>query len=517
MPEPNLPTSFDESPARPVPWRRLLAAFRDLGVPPDEDPGEQLACEPSLNRYTAFWVFGETLDATYAALEGMRLADEERAEPLLTRLEPRLYEFLHRHYDSEGSRFVTDCSDRTGGLFAAHTGLGVLRSLARVDGNENLGEERAQAGLARIDVESESIHDLLAACRAGDGVVENPAHPLIPTVTALYTASSILWNLEGNGSDRLPRFIEPRRLERFLLGCLRRQRVDERRIAGFVIHPDHQELCVNTTYFGLQLMKRLEIPLDLERQREIESFLTLSYCEGGFRSTRREPRSLNATFWGLRGLALVMPPDRWLRFRESKRGRIAQFLLECRRQRGGGAPFARDPKRFVENCLATRYWLQIPKLLEFPLSSEQSGEVFRFYEDRLNEETGGFESYPPTAVDRRDLTPAALEAALERKDATLLRHHDAKLDDPSRPPAYAPDTKMIELYERLEELERSLGDAGPRDRQDVERRIEETWRQLRLRQEEEADRFEAHFEAEVLAPLRAGRADLTEIRERLSR
>lgn len=502
--------------AQPVPWEKVLRGFRDLGVPPEGEPGEQLACEPSLNRYTAFWVFGPTLDAAYAALEGMWLAAPIRTKALIERLEPKLFELLHRHYDQASGRFVTDSSNRTRGLFSAHTGLGVLRSLTGVHGNESLGEERARAGFERIGLESESVHDLLADCRRGDGVVENPDHPLVPTVTALYTASSILWNLEGDSSDGLPRFIEPRRLERFLLGCLKHQHVDDRRVSGFVIHPDHQELCVNTTYFGLQLMERLGIPLDLACQQEIESFLTLSYCDGGFSSTRREPRSLNATFWGLKGLQIVMPPDRWREFLTKAKTRIARFLLECWRSTGGGAPFAPYPDKFVENCLATRYWLQILATLEVPLENGHRDEVFRFYQDRLDEKTGDFEAYPREAIDLQNLTLPKLEVVLTEKDEKLLRYHEEKLDDSDRPPSYTLDTRMIDLYERLEQLERVKRLAEPRNRPEVEQQLKATWQKLRRRQEEEADRFEAHFEAEVLAPLRAGRAELAELRERLT-
>jgi hypothetical protein len=502
-----------------LPARRLLKGFRDLGV--SEDPHDRLACEPSFNRYTAFWILGETLDAAYAALEGMLLASRERALQAIENMRRQVLSSLGRHFDPQQSRFTTDSSDRTRGLFAAHTAIGVMRSLEGLPSNRPLTWTGFRKYLDRTGYGApvharEGLENLLAGCREGDAVVENPQRPLIPTITALYTASSILWFLgEGTNDDRdggLSRFIDRRRLERFLRGCLKRQRVDDWWIAGFVMHPDHEELCVNTTYFGLKLMERLGVALEPGCDREIEAFLTLSERDGGFSSTRREPRSLNATLWGLKGLQLVAPP-RWAAFVRGRRSSITRFLTLCRNRDNGGAPFAPDLTRYGENCLATRYWLQIHELLGLDLSVADRERAFEFFRWQGNESTGGFRAYPEDLVDLRGFGADDLERFLAEKDDKLLRYHHRKLHDLEQAPSYAPDTRMIALYDRLAALEREEM-CRELDPVKIRAELDAVWKELRARQEAEAARFEARFDEEVLAPLRAGRAELAALRER---
>ena len=389
-------TATTESPEAPprLSARKILEGFRDLGVP--DDPTEKLACEPSFNRYTTFWVLGDTLNASYAALEGMLLACRDEARSAIKTIRPTILSYLARHFDPARGRFATDSSDRTHGLFATHVAIGVMRSLEGLGSKECLGWERFDRFLREIGPEAagagaEGLKDLLAGCCEGDGFVENLERPLIPTLTALYTASSILWYL-GEDPDHesgLTRFIEPHRLERFLFGCLKRHLVDGRWISGFAIHPDHSELCVNTTFFGLRLMDRLGVSREPGCDLEIEGFLTQSYKDGGFSSTRWEPRSLNATYWGLRALKIVLP-TRWTDFLSKHGPSIGRFVASCQNRCNAGAPFAPDLARYGENCLATRYWLQIMRLLSVDLDNEERKRIFEFFWKRFDPEMGGF-------------------------------------------------------------------------------------------------------------------------------
>lgn len=504
-----------------LPAREILEGFRDLGVP--DDPTAKLACEPSFNRYTAFWVLGETLDAGYAALEGMLLACGERARPAIESIRPAVLSHLARHFDPGRGRFSTNSSDRTRGLFATHVAIGVMRSLEGLGHNERLGWRRLdrylhEAGLEAAPAVAEGIRALIAGCREGDAVVENPEKPLVPTLTALYTASSILWYLGGEGEQGwdLTGFIDPHRLERFLFGCLKRQRVDDRWISGFAIHPDHSELCVNTTFFGLQLMVRLGVSREPGCDAEIESFLTQSYKDGGFSSTRWEPRSLNATYWGLRALRIVAPPTRWTGFLRRQEDAIGRFVASCRNRRNAGAPFAPDLTRYGENCLATRYWLKIMQLLGVGLPGEEAERIYQFFWHQFDHKTGGFRAYPADRVALDSFGAQDLERFLDEKDARLLAHHRERRDHLDRSVSYFPDTRTIELYDRLVELDEAR-QRGDRDPEAIEEQTARTWKELRARQEEEAVRYEAAFDEQVLAPLRRGLREIEEIEGRLAR
>jgi hypothetical protein len=520
MPEPDRANGGSpEAPPR-LPARKILDGFRDLGV--RDDPTEKLACEPSFNRYTAFWVLGETLDAGYAALEGMLLACPREARAVINGIRPAVLSYLAGRFDPMCGRFATDSSGRTRGLFATHAAIGVMRSLEGLESNQRLGREGFGQYLRAIGAEvacegPEGIEALLAGCRAGDGVVENPEKPLIPTLTALYTASSILWYLGEDQSEKLglTRFLEQHRLERFLFGCLKRHVVDGQWVSGFTIHPDHSELCVNTTFFGLRLMDRLGVSREARCDKEIERFLTLSHKDGGFSSTRWEPRSLNATYWGLRALKIVAPPTRWTDFLSRHRRSIGSFVASCRNPHNAGAPFAPDLARYGENCLATRYWLQIMRLLGVDLDDGERKRIFEFFRQRFDPATGGFRAYPGERVALDGFAAPELEQFLDGKDERLLAHHRQNTEGLKRPPFFSPDTHTIELYDRLVELEaakgRSEGDTGA-----IEEQVEQTWRELRARQEVQAARYESVFDEEVLAPLRRGLLEIEEIEARLA-
>ena len=100
-----------------------------------------------------------------------------------------------------------------------------------------------------------------------------------------------------------------------------------------------------------------------------------------------------------------------------------------------------------------------------------------------------------------------LDRYLDEKDETLLRHHEARLADVSRPPSYLPSSRTSELYDRLAELEAS-GAKGED--------LDSVWSELRQLQSEEAARFEAYFDAHVLEPLREGHTELDHLEKLLT-
>lgn len=508
----------------PLPARRLLGGFRDLGVGDDEDRRSKLACDPSFNRYTAYWLLGETLDAAYAAFEGIFLISPAEADALVTESEGRITGFLEQHHDPASGCFIADSSERTRGISAFHAAVGLARGLAKIQPGKPL-TSKALGGLV-LGTEGggrkllDAAESLVADARCGDGVLENPARPLIPTLTTLYTAASVLWNLSPTRSRGIYRLVPPERLERFVAGCIKRQRVAERLVAGFSVHPDHWELCVNTTCFGLRLMKRLGLPLDGDLRRSIESFLTLSYRDGGFSSTLWEPRSLNATFFGLRAFRLLGAAQS-RRFVAKHRRDILSFVRSCWNPKTGGAPFSPDWTRYRENCLATRYWLQILEHIEAPLDPREAAETLRFFKSTYDPRSGGFRGYAADQVDTEGFGLRELERYLDGKDRSFRREHRRKLEDPGRPVSpspgtrYFPDTRLVALYDRLADLERHKEEA--RDAGAVEEEIEETWRELRSRQESEADRLEDYFMRNVVSQLDQGFERIRRAEELLAR
>lgn len=422
----------------PLHAKTLLYGFRDLGV--DGEGNENLlACDASFNRYSAFWVLGETLDAGYAAMEGMLRLFPKRAKDLFASSKDSILGFLASHFDRETGRFVTDSSRRTGGTFAYHAAVGVMRSLEGFP-EKRLPFQTFDDYIRKIGgdprIARRAIADLITAGRQGDGLLENPEAPLIPSVTAMYTAASLLWYLQPEKPEDGPailRFLERPRVENFLDGCIKRQQVEERVIAGFTIHPDHSELCVNTTFFGLRLRKTLEVPLETQLAREIESFLTLSYKDGGFSSTLWEPRSLNATYLGLKALRLVMTDsgrsDRWENFIYRERKAIRGFVSSCTNLATGGSRFTPDFERYRENCLATRYRVQtLKEILRVEPSKEDEEATYRFFVGQFDEASGGFHAYPADQVDTSGFGLEELENFLKAKDRSLMSRHKERSD-----------------------------------------------------------------------------------------
>lgn len=512
----------DLEPLPPLPARRLLSGFRDLGTDAshgaDAAAKDLLACDPSFNRYTAYWVLGPTLDASYAALEGMRLADAERSASRIAEIKPSVTRFLADHYDSTSGRFSTNASPRTRGVFAFHAAVGVVHSLHALP----IGEKVSQPILAEVFSDlgttlpraRDLLRDMIAQCRDGDGLVENPDKALVPSLTAMYTANLMLWYL-SDGDDRmtLTSLIEPRRLQRFCDGCLKRQCVGAQRIAGFSIHPDHEELCVNTTSFGLRLRERLGLGLDAEVRKEIEAFLTLSFRDGGFSSTLWEPRSLNATFLGLKALKLIIDGDGWAAFLTGNGQAIRSFVGTCQRPGTGAAAFSPQWATYRPNALATRYRLQILEMLDEGQTPDHANPSFSFFNEQFDRAIGGFRGYPADAVLHNGFSAKDLEQYLDQKDEILKASHQEQLNRPSRPPSYRPDTTTLKLYDRLAELGQER--ARHPESEELTEEIDRTWHQLRQREEAEAARYEGRLE-EILAPLRRGSARLDELERSLA-
>ena len=155
------------------------------------------------------------------------------------------------------------------------------------------------------------------------------------------------------------------------------------------------------------------------------------------------------------------------------------------------------------------------RLLGVDLDDEERKRIFEFFWKRFDPETGGFRAYPVERVALDGFAAPELERFLDEKDGRLLARHQEKTDDLERSPSYFPDTRTIELYDRLVELDVAKG-RGDRDLRAIEEQIGETWEELRARQEVEAARYESVFDEEVLGHLRRGLREIEEIEARLA-
>lgn len=497
----------------PLEPHRVLDGFRDLGVESATALAPALACDPSFNRYSAYWLLGPTLDSTYPALEGLALAPPLQLDAAVVEQRKRdVSRFLADRFN--GQRFATDSSPRTRGVFALLAALNVMKSLDGVKADKPLTEKRFRASMVSSSGDAVAasalagIEDLLAECRPsdGEGLFDNPAKPLVPSLTALSTASSVLWNLWPERPRRgLRRYFPLRSLQRFVSGCIQRLDEDGVRLAGFSIHPDLDQLCVNTTFFGLRLAKRLQVHLDAEVEQGIEAFLCRSYKDGGFSSTLDEPRSLNATSFGLRALEMLESKF-WTQLVGEHSRAVAGFVRSCRRPATGGFAFSADFSRYRENCLATRYALGILKMTQQPFP-EGTGE---FFVRQFNDESGGFVAYPADAVATDGLDVDGVESYLERKDDKLLRAFGQRAEVNLA----ARERRQIEcLYDQLADLEE--GPASGTAERDLE--VAKLRQELEILQQRRARRDQAHFDEEILAPLNAGLPMIERARRLLSR
>lgn len=502
----------------PLSLEQVLYPFRDLGGP--QSSNQQLACDPIFNRYSAFWLTGATLDATYAALEGMHILRPEQTRSFVRQEHSRLLSFLAERYHSISGRFRTDSSERTEGVFACHSAIHVMRSLCGKLGNQPLGIEAYRQTLSSMDLDLQgdpidAIRDMIADCRYEGGLTDNPKSRLVPSLTALYTATRVLKNLfDGEWLTELWKLIDQRQSERFLLGCLQQQRVTGRQVAGFSIHPDTEELCVNTTHFGLKLFHTLEMPIDSAIRGEIKEFLLAVYCDGGFSSTLYEPRSLNATFFGFSALRRLIDSAAWQDFKAEHLSAIQRFLDSCARATNGGSQFASGERRFVENTLATRYRVQIRRVLGLQ-SDQQDGEVreFEFFLDQYSESVGGFRAYPEGRV--VEVGPGGaeeLERRLGQKDDEFLEYFRSRTSSFGWDSA---DRKIADLYWEIAQMEAGL-ETSPRD-QDLEKRRAQAVAKLVAYQSKRADWIETQYEQEIEPSFRRAEEQLAAARNLLSK
>jgi hypothetical protein len=501
--------------AQPLDHKTLYGGFRDLGVIAVLDAEPPLACDPSFNRYSAFWLLGPTVDATYPALEGLRLvprgedAPEDPPKSALVR-------FLAAHFEAERGRFSTNGSPRTRGIFGFLSAINLIKSWIVDPANEGppnrrpLGERRfreemdAVSGPTEAGIALQGLEDLIRECRPddGEGLLDNPDKPLLPSLTTLSTACSVLWNVWPEAPrGKLERFFPPRALERFIGACVQRTEEFGTAISGFSIHPDVPQPCVNTTFFGLRLAERLGVDLDPDDRAGMEAFLVLSYKDGGFSSTRNEPRSLNATHFGLR--ALRMLGSKHYRKIQEQRHQVCRFVDSCRRPATGGYAFSDDFKRYKENTLASRYAMYI--LSE--VGVEPPPETRRFFTDRFDAETGGFHAYPESAVATEGLDVTKIERYLQNKDRQLFESFDRQVTANASGREWR---RIEELYDRLAALD-TPEEAANSTATGAE--AEAAWKELRSLQARRAREVRAYFEQTTLGPLDEALAVLNELEQ----
>lgn len=452
--------------------QKVPDAFRDEGVPAPDRAG-QLACDATFNRYASHWLLGESsLDSAYAAIEGISQLPGSRGHEFLKRHRPEIHRLLGRHF--EDGVFRADGTKRTRGIFASHAAIGVMKSLDDVpcDPFARVGRRGAPAlthsrydaivkGLPGVGRLARAPHEYLlrlikasaSASPIRGAVLDHPESPLPPTLTVLYTASHVVWNLfPREAVERFFALIDEQGARRFLERCLRETAYDSIEVAGFTVHPASPEICANTTFFGLKLVERLglwDLVLDSHLHHGMtDYYLRFAYKDGGFASTLQEGPSLNATFLSLRALKMLLTDGEFTSFVQANALRIHAFVERCSNQRNGGARFAPDSTLFVENCLATRYRLQIIDLLTTTCKAETPGDLlddtYRFLTSCYRE-TDGFRAYAPgrLKVDVQD-PHRWLETYLEERDERLR----AALNQPD----LERDLEIDRAYAELEEL-----------------------------------------------------------------
>jgi len=525
----------------PLPARDILAAYRDLGSRRETVAEAALSCDPNFNRYTSYWLIGETLDSTYAALAGLRLLSQERAREFIEDNRSAITDFLMRHFDAESCTFTTDSSQRTRGIFAFHSAIGVIKSLtdprshhASVTGDSpgrHLGISAYGAVLLASEVKVPQaelaeavVHFVEQAAEASPlpgSLLDSPGSPLPPSLTVLYTAYMVLWNLfdREEARQRLLSILDEGLCRRFIAGCIETSWLGEMRLAGFTIHPASSELCSNTTFFGLTLLDRLgilhEVLTPELRQGMVNFIRGIAFHGDGFRSTLGEEPSLNATFFSLRALRLLLGGREFRAFAERNTPRIRGFVERCTSEVSGGSAFTSDFGRYVENGLATRYGIQILHILdratqagdggrerEPPFARESEEAAFSFLESLYNPRSGGFRGYPPERIAIEETDPGCwLEKQLARKDEAVRLH--------LAHPGLEADFEIDGLYRDLAAAcaRREAGEGGRPDEE-----VEEILVRLRKLQAEEADRFWQEANTRLSMPLDYGQTRLMEAR-----
>lgn len=507
----------------PVAAQQILESYRDLGGPSSRIDARwghraQLSCDPNFNRYASYWLTGPTIDSSFASLEAWRLtSSKEDYEAFLAGEGERIRRFLGDRY-VQGGVFQCDGSPRTRGIFACYSALGVLKELAGIDGQTPLGAERFDASVVALGTSvpsggaSEAVVSLIRDAAEGSPilgtVLDRPASSLPPTLTVLYTVSSLLWNLYPE--DPADRFFAavgfPERTVDYVAACLKRATIGDLRMAGFSIHPDVEELCVNTTCFGLHLLRRLgllETLIGDEESVELRRFLWRSFRDGGFGSTLSEEPSLNATFFGLRSLECLLSDEERSAFLHERSAQIAAFVADCCNDVTGGAAFSRDLGRYVENGLATRYAIQI--LGSLSDSSPLRDCLGRYCRHQYDPRVGAFRAYPRERVDLSVLSREDnwLERTLQDRDERLL----------DQLPGGDPKDRELRRVEReIEECFTRL--ARGRERGEDAPETTSTFERLRRLQAEEALLIRRRLHDSLELPLGAG-PELLEQADRL--
>jgi len=403
----------------------LLLPFRDLGTIRRPDELSSLSCDPVFNRYTSFWTLGPTLDAGAAAVEATARLTGRPAEA-----ESDIVGLLARHHElGPAVRFRTNGHARTSGVYALHNAIALMRVCARRADNEPLGGDRFSEIVRKFaDWRTDPCADVTEFMRAcvqatpdRAAFMDRPGAELPATVTTTYTALSVLWNLHGDGaSARFFELVERPAISVFLRSCLRtEERAPGVRIAAFTIHPDADELCVNTTFFALNLIHRLGLKEDVlgeGAKRRILRFLSLASPGGPFRSTLIEPPSLNATRFGLRALKLLDGSE-YEGHRSGYGHAIRDFVVSCQAPDGGFA-FGNDAFRFAPNALATRYGIQILNDLRCRVSDELRTSLLRFLEGLKVDHS--FNAYDSAMIDVVPDGRSLIEQQLAFRDARFL-------------------------------------------------------------------------------------------------
>lgn len=505
-----------------IPAETVLGAYRDLGGPRQEGDA-RLSCDPNFNRYAGFWILGETLDATHMAVETLRLTDT--GQRFLDEHADALSSFLVRHYERDTGRFRTDGHARTRGIFATHAGIGVLKALAGCKSGDPITEQEYRRSLQDLTSPAgDPVDGVIALLKQAQEesplpgtFVDNPECRLMPTVTNLSTGHALLWNLFGDDSpSELFKITDKDRTLRFLESCLKTYRVGDLTVTGFTIHPKVEELCVNTTFFALRLLKRLEFwdyLITPEIERRLVDFLELLGFRGrGFRSTLKETPSLNATYFGLKALQLLERATNRLSvdaFLDEHARHIEPFVHSCIRETTGGAGFSSDPELYPENCVATRYATRILAFLGSRVTAPEKLEELRTFCRDQYRSSGGFLPYPPQRIQppEDENQQRWLADSLDRKDRELFRTRDWSVDSTTSGTTSEPlETLHIEidaLYEEIGDLLARQEEAP--DDEELRHTLDLHFSRLEDLQAKEARTWRRQFEEGLSYPLGYGK------------
>jgi hypothetical protein len=421
-----------------------------------------LSCDPVFVTHTNHWLIdsGETLDAVSAAVESVLLVAHQNKQAIDDYLKEKqrqsIFSFLAKHFDPQLCVFRNNGSD-TAGIYATHAAMGIMKALRNRNWKAPLTEGNYREDIQRIceilhvNLTGDPIEALrkfvTASCAASPmpgGICDNPQSTL-PSLTTLSTASSIVWNLyDKRAATEFFTIVGSNDDTRaFILACLKRYPISDFAVTGFTVRPDVEELCINTTCFGLNLLRRLEwydSIINSSTREQIINFYHLCFKGCGFSTTPLEPPSLNATWFALRSLRLL-DEDEFHRLLNAHADRILEFADSCTNALNGGAAFNNHLDKYVENCLATRYAAQIydlmretpgPSVRDKPAVSSWSAGALEFCTSQYNPETGGYCNYALGRIGKEAangseqvviLSPKSDPSAMEEEEAAKLAQY----------------------------------------------------------------------------------------------